>query len=155
MSMHMPSEGIKDILVTESIGVFAGTDENVWSICIARMRDGPDKMICIFDAPGMSPEPGLNVDYPAIQIIVRGTADGYPDAWRMCSTIKDILLGRPSAVVGADPELGVEGDTWASITMTGGIMAVGLDPSERPLFSMNFQLIVHQGDLSRSNREQM
>lgn len=145
MGNTQPSEGVKDILVENGVGVFASESPNVWAIRISRMKNKPNKMICIYDSVGASPEPGLDINYPGIQIVVRGEPDGYRAAWDKCAAIRDRLLGRPSETRG--------GDIWASVTMSGDILFIGYDDNERPTFSMNFQLIVHQGDLSNSHRE--
>jgi Bacteriophage minor capsid protein len=141
----IPSEGIKNILVENSIGVFQPnaviTD---WVIVISRLRDLPNKMISILDAGGREPEPGLDINYPAIHIIVRGEPDGYVDTYNKCLDIKDVLLGRKTEIRG--------GDTWASVTMPQDIIPLGYDENERPEFSLNFNLIIHQGDLSKTTR---
>lgn len=142
----IPSEGIKDILVETSIGVFqpyavAGD----WVIVISRIRDKPNKMITIVDTGGPAPEPGLDVDYPTVQVLVRGEPNGYVDAYKKAQAIKNVLLGRPSELR--------NGDTWASVVMVHDILPIGYDDNERPEFSMNFQLVVHQGDLSNSWRQ--
>lgn len=145
----LPSEGIKDILVERGIGVFQpNATMTDWNIMISRMRDGddaPNKCIAIYDTGGLAPEPGLDINYPTIQIVVRGEPDGYVDTHKKCRDIRDVLLGRHSEVRG--------GDTWASVTMPHDILSLGYDDNERPEFSMNFQLIIHQGDLSNTPRQ--
>lgn len=140
------SEGIKDLLVTASIGVFQpNASPTDWTIVISRMRPYPNKMISIYDQGGLPPEPGLDINYPAIQIVVRGEPDGYKDAHTKARRIRDELLGMPSTTV--------NGDIWASVTMSSDILFVGYDDNERPLISLNFQLIIHQGDLTNSHRD--
>jgi hypothetical protein len=145
----LPSEGIKDILVANAIGVFQPNATSTdWAIMISRMRDGkdaPNKSIAIYDTGGLAPEPGLDINYPSIQIIVRGEPDGYADTHKKCRDIRDVLLGRRSETRG--------GDVWASITMPYDILSLGYDDNERPEFSLNFQLIIHQGDLSNTPRQ--
>lgn len=140
------SEGIKDLLVAAGVGVFqpsAGPTD--WHITISRMRDKPNKMIVVYDHGGLAPEPGLDINYPAIQIAVRGEPDGYKDAHTKARRIKDVLLGLPRTEV--------NGDIWASVVMTSDVIPLGYDDNERPEFSLNFQLIVHQGDLTYSHRD--
>lgn len=145
MSSALISEGIKDILVAAGVGIFepdySGTG---WCIAISRTRNEPNTFIAIYDHGGQAPEPGLDVDYPSIQIVVRGEPDGYKNAMSKCRAIKDVLLGRPSETR--------SGDVWASITMPTDVIPLGYDDNERPEFSLNFNLIVHQGDLSNSHR---
>lgn len=140
------SEGIKDILVESGVGIFQpDAVDTDWVIVISRQRDKPNKMITIMDTGGFAPEPGLDINYPTIQIIVRGEPDAYVDAHAKCRQIKRFLLGRWSEVR--------NGDIWASIVMPNDILPLGYDGNERPEFSMNFNLIVHQGDLVDSRRQ--
>jgi Bacteriophage minor capsid protein len=140
------SEGIKDILVSAGIGVFQpSAGSNDWHIIISRIKPNPDKMIVIYDTAGLPPEPGLDINYPGIQIVVRGMPNGYKDTSVKSKRIKDEFLGMPKTTV--------NGDIWASVTMTSDIIWLGYDENERPSFSLNFQLIVHQGDLANSHRE--
>lgn len=141
----LPSEGVKDILVSAGIGVFASQSATEWSIRISKMEPKPDKMIAIFDVPGLPPQPGLDINYPALQIVVRGTPAGYVDSYAKAQRIVDELLGRDTETRG--------GDIWASVTMSSDIINLGYDDNERPMWSMNFQLIVHQGDLTHSHRD--
>jgi hypothetical protein len=142
----IPSNGIKDILVENAIGVFQpNATPGDWVIVISRLRDSPNKMICIYDTPGFAPEPGLDINYPSVQILVRGQPDGYIDGMRKAINIKDVLLGRPTELRG--------GDLWASFTMSSDIIPLGYDEKERPEFALNFNLIIHQGDLSQSWRQ--
>jgi Bacteriophage minor capsid protein len=143
--MTQISEGIKDIFEAAAIGVFAA--DTGWAIRISKTKDKPDTMIAVYDAPGRAPEPGLDINMPSVQVVVRGVPNGYRDAFAKCVRIKDELLGMPSRVVG------VSGDIWASVTMPQDILPLGYDENERPLFALNFDLIVHQGDLTNSHRK--
>lgn len=146
MAYALISNGIKDILVAQGVGVFkpdaALTD---WNIVISRFDKVPNRMIVILDTAGPPPEPGLDINYPGIQVAVRGEPNGYVDTMTKCMQIRDVLLGRPSETV--------NGDVWASITMSSDIIPLGYDENERPQFTLNFQLIVHQGDLTNSHRD--
>jgi len=141
--MTSPSEGVKDLLVSDSIGVFAA--ETGWAIRISRSKDAPDTLITIYDVAGNIPEPGLDINRPGIQVLVRGDQNGYNAAYSKCENIRDTLLGLPSQTI--------NGDIWASVTMSSDIIFVGYDDKDRPLFTLNFLLIIHQGDLTNSHRE--
>jgi hypothetical protein len=142
----IPSEGVRDILVENSIGVFQPyARAGDWVIVISRVRDKPNKMIAIMDTGGRAPEPGLDINYYSVQIVVRGEPDGYVDGFKKALAIKDVLLGRHSELRG--------GDVWASVTMPHDIIPIGYDDNERPEFSLNFNLIIHQGDLANSWRQ--
>lgn len=140
------SEGIKDILVENNVGVFQpGAAPTDWVIVISKVRDAPNKMIVIYDIGGRAPEPGLDINYPSIQVYVRGEPDGYKDAHAKARRIKDVLLGRSNETR--------NGDVWASVTMQSDVIPIGYDGNERPQFTLNFELIVHQGDLTYSHRD--
>jgi Bacteriophage minor capsid protein len=140
-----PTEGVKNLLEAAGLGVLGA--ETGWAIRISRTKDKPDTLITLYDAPGKAPEPGLDINEPTVQVIVRGAPNGYRDAYAKCLRIKDELLGLPSTVMPPD------NDIWASVTMPRDILSLGYDDNERPIFSLNFDLIIHQGDLSHSYRE--
>jgi len=141
--MASPSEGIKDLMVTGGVGSFGS--ETGWAIRISRQKDKPDSLVTIYDTAGLVPEPGLDINRPGIQLLVRGDQNGYKATYAKCEEIRDLLLGLPSQTI--------NGDLWASVVMTSDIIFLGYDEKDRPEFSLNFQLIIHQGDLSNSHRE--
>lgn len=144
MAANPPSKNIADILSSSGIGVWASDVATDWAIVVGDLRDDPNTQICIMDSPGRSPEPGLDINYPSVQIIVRTSANDYLNGWYKCRDIRDVLLGRPSEER--------DGDVWASCVMAGDIMSLGKDENGRPLLAMNFDLIIHQGDLTNSHR---
>jgi hypothetical protein len=164
----LPSEGVKDILVERGIGVFQGdiANSNIngnaingWVISISRARAKPNKMITIIDSGGSAPEPGLDIDYRSVQVLVRGEPNGYKDAASKVLEIKDALLGRPYEERWSGGSSGagivsnsVNSDVWASITMPFDWLPIGYDDNERPEFSLNFDIIIHQGMLGSSWR---
>lgn len=152
MGMLLPSEGVKDILVAAGVGVFApaaGGSAGEWVIVISRMKSGsgPDQQICVMDGVGETPEHALNVEYPGVQVLVRGAPDGYKAGWSKASAVKDALRGHPRVV------MGVEEDVWAGIRMSGDIMFLGYDTNDRPMFSLNFVVTVHRGDVAGTHVE--
>lgn len=134
-------------MVAAGIGVFQpnANPATDWVIVISRERPIPNKMIVVYDSPGEAPEPGLDINRPSVQVVVRGDPDKYKDVMFKARRIADEFNGRPSQIV--------NGDIWASVTMQGDILPLGYDENERPQVSMTFNLIVHQGDLSNSFRE--
>lgn len=146
MANEMPTLGVKDILVEEGIGLWAvdTSSVDVWAISISRQIDTPHTLITLYDAPGLAPEPGLDIDYPSVQVVVRGTVNGYMAAWKKARQIRDALLGRSTEVR--------NGDMWASVTMMNDIMHLGEDENERPMLTMTFNLIIHPGDMTNSHR---
>ena len=139
MPVSMPSLGVKDILVEAGIGQWndSGATADSWVINISRTSDDPDTMITLYDSPGMPPEPGLDIDYPSVQVVVRAGKNGYMAAWAKINQIRNELLGRPSETR--------NGDVWASVTVGIDIMHLGEDENARPSLAMTLNLIIHQG----------
>ena len=115
-----------------------------WQIEISVMPDSPNKVIMLNDSGGLAPNPKWLLDFPSLQAVVRGDANDYLDAFREAKAVKDILLGAPSQ--------DLLSDRWVSVTMSGDLGFIGRDENERPLFSMNFALIIEPQSVANSNR---
>lgn len=129
---NSPAEGAKDLLETASVGVFAATTG--WGIFVAREPMTPDQAITIYDTGGLAPDPKWLLDYPSIQVRIRGSKGDYQGTFNKAKQCKDVLLGCPS--------LNLNGDRWVSITGLGDVISLGYDDNERPLFTTNFRLII-------------
>lgn len=130
------------ILVSNSIGVIAASSG--WGIYISEEPLEPDTVITLFDAGGLPPNPKWLLDYPSIQIRVRGARGGYVAARQKIVDIRDALLGLTSQTIG---------DTrWVSVTMPGDITPLGYDDSKRPLLVVNFRLIIEPAASALTNR---
>ena len=57
MTVKAPSEDIKDILVTASVGKFTGATASDWQIFIGSEQPTPDKAITLYDSGGINPSP--------------------------------------------------------------------------------------------------
>ncbi len=137
MAEWPPSEGAKDLLTTH-VGVSG------WQIEIGAMPDSPDEIIMISDTGGLPPNPKWLIDYPSIQLLVRGKVSGYIATFREAKTLKDLLLGITSQ--------DVNGDRWVAVNMNGDLRFIGRDEEQRPLFSANYALIIHPQSVGNSNR---
>ncbi len=115
-----------------------------WKTEIGAMPDKPNKLININDTGGLTPNPKWLLDYPNIQVLVRGETNGYLGTFREAKAVKDILLGAPSQDLNSD--------RWVSITQNGDLMFIGRDESDRPVFSINFALIIEPQSVANSNR---
>ena len=125
--------GIKDILETAAVGVFGATTG--WGIYIHREPESPpDSTITIYETGGEDPNPKWLLDFPSVQVRVRGDKGGYVAAKAKATEILDALLGWPSQVL--------NGDTWVAVNQIGGINPIGDDDNDRPLFSLNYGLII-------------
>jgi hypothetical protein len=127
-----PSSGIKDILVAQSLGVAAATTG--WAIRISKMSSSPATQIMIADTGGMNVNPAWLYEEKTLQVLVRGAPDGYEAAWQKAKDIKD-------ALVGIDPH-DRDGDRWDGITMLGDLAFLQYDEQDRPIFTMNFRLLL-------------
>ena len=142
MATLPPSDAIRTLLEANSIGVFAS--QTGWGIYVGVTPNDPNTIISIFDTGGLTPDPALDINYPGIQIIIRSNINDYSGGWAKAQQVKDRLLGFPGQ--------SINGDVWASITMNSDILYLGQDDLFRPMFSLNFQAIIHQGDLTTANR---
>jgi hypothetical protein len=74
------------------------------------------------------------IDFPHIQVMVRGDPGGYQAAKAKAQEVLDELHSLPSQ--------DLNGDRWNSIIATSGPAYNGLDQENRPKFSVNFKLII-------------
>jgi Bacteriophage minor capsid protein len=130
--MTDPAEGIKDLLVTAGVGVFAATTG--WGIFIGSEPDTPDTAVTIYNTAGQTGDYMFLVDYPSVQVRIRGAAGGYQAAYAKAYSVLDELMGLPAQVI--------NGDRWDSVTAVGNVNNLGFDAKRRPLFSTNFNLII-------------
>lgn len=129
--MASPAEHLKDILVTASVGVFAATSG--WAVYVSKMPDKPDTCIALYDSGGGNPNPAWLLDFPSVQVRVRGDENGYQALFNKVTDIKNALLGHPGADV-SDGRL-------VSVRMDGAPAFLGYDELKRPMFTINWTLI--------------
>lgn len=135
--MIIPSKLIKDLLVAASLGVFASTNQNDWSINISKQPDAPDKSITVYDTGGLASNPRWLLDYPSVQILVRGSENSYEVTYNKTVQILNALLGYPSTTFGTD--------RLVMIIQLGNIAFLGYDKKNRPEISINFGLTIEPG----------
>ena len=127
--MNSPAVDIKDILIESSTGlslVFA-TD-----LFVSKMKEDVDECVCIYDGPGGSPEANYELDYPSVQIRVRGNKMAYREGWALAKDVRDVLHGMTDKTI--------NGTRYLEIVCSGDIMFIAYDESERPIFSVNFNI---------------
>jgi hypothetical protein len=139
--MSFPARETYELLTTLAVGTQAGS----WPIKIGPPTTTPDELIAVTDAPGRSPNPKWLLDFPAVQIIVRGKNGGYATAYAKAQAVKDAMLGKEAHEA--------TGGRWDGVTMMGDINYVGVDENSRPIFSMNFSLIREPNVTPLTNRE--
>lgn len=140
--MTAPSVGIKDLLVAAGDGVFAATTG--WSIHIGKEPTTPHTTITIYDSGGLTPNPAWLLDFPSIQVRIRGAPGDYIGAQQKIVDCKNTLLGLPSQDLNSD--------RWVSVRQIGDINLIGYDDSNRPMFTMNFSLIIEPAVVGGENR---
>ena len=132
MPKALPAKAVADILVTAGCGTFAAVSG--WGIFIGPLPKKPDTCILVNSTGGRNPFPNFLLDFPSVQVMVRGSENGHEDAWDKASACVDALLGMSSTAMGSD--------TYLACNQIGDISFLGLDENQRPLFSANFSFIV-------------
>lgn len=134
---------IKDLLVAAGVGIFnyTGNDGVTWSLNVAKRPNKPDRTITCYDSGGRSPNPQWLVDYPRVQVIVRGGPNDY-EALTGGSGADGKVDDVVNALLGIDSQT-INGDIWVSIAMAGDRNFIGFDENDRPMFSLNFDLIIN------------
>lgn len=130
--MSNPAELLKDVLETAGVGVFAATSG--WSIAVDQEPPEPDTVITLYNTGGVNPNPKWLIDFPSVQVRIRGAVNGYLVSRAKAQQVKDTLLGLPSQVVA--------GERINSITGIGDIVNAGRDDNNRPLCTVNFATII-------------
>lgn len=127
--MNVPSEDIKDMLVTDSgLGLSFATN-----LFIGVEPYSPKNCVTIFDTYGQPPDLGLtNQGYerPAIQIRVRNKS--YIDGWALANDIKDLLHGRNHETW--------NGTLYTVIYCSSGPALLDWDDNNNARFIVNFNL---------------
>lgn len=137
MAEYPPSYGAKTLLT-------AHASTSGWNLQVGVMPDTPDKVISINDTGGYDPNPKWLLDNLTLQVMVRGAVGGYLATYQEAKTVKNILLGLTSQ--------NISGDRWVSVTQAGDLAFIGRDEQMRPLFSMNFVLIIQPQTATDQNR---
>ena len=106
MTVKAPSEDIKDILVSASVGKFTGATASDWQIFVGAEQATPDKAITLYDSGGISPDPKWRLDYPAVQARVRSAVGDYSGAYDKAVAVKDALLALTPRTINSKGYLG-------------------------------------------------
>jgi len=140
-----PSNLLKTVL-TQAPSVVGALPTNDWGVNISKLPTTPVKVVAIFDTGGVgNPNPALLLDFPTVQIQVRGGVNDNAAAYAKAKEIKDRLLGAPSQTL--------SGDRLVSVGMVSDITFMGRDEAnDQPIYSINFRLIVEPATNSLTNR---
>lgn len=137
MAEFPPSQGFKDELA-------AHVATSGWVIEVGTLPKTPDRVIMISDTGGLEASPKWLLDFPSVQVMVRGGVNDYLDTFREIKAVKDIMLGLGSKTINLDE--------WVSVTLGSDVTHIGRDENSRPLFSVNFRLIIEPQLVANSNR---
>ncbi len=141
--MTAPSKECIEILLAASI---VGSPTQSWPAFVGGLQSTPDAQVSVVDTPGQTPNPKYLVDFPTIQVMVRGAPNGYEDAWAKGLAIKDKLLGM-------DP-YNHSTSRWDGVTGLGDLMLRN-DENSRPLIAVNFRIIREPSSAPGSARESL
>lgn len=102
-----------------------------WTLYLGHLFDEPDKdkAVCLYELPGEVPEQKWAIDRPALQVRVRGAANGYSAARAKLQAIFDLLHAGEDAVGGGMVFL---------YAAQSGPTPLGADEKFRPHISMRF-----------------
>lgn len=148
--MILTSVHIKDTLVNDGY-TFAGVGD--WHLWIGKEPESPDRCITIYDVPGLAPNPRWLLDYPSVQIRVRGGQNDYDTAGQKALEIRGRLLGRTSYDSFGTHSDGSR-DRIVQINGIGDNSFIGWDDLKRPAFVFNLSLIIEPSPTATpTNRE--
>ncbi len=145
--MSLPSVLIKNTLVHDGFVFGPGGDWHVW---IGKQPTTPDRTITIYDSGGRTPNPKWLLDYPSVQIRIRGGQNDYDVASQKAIEVRNRLLGRESY-----NDYAGSGDRIVAINGVGDVAFTGWEEGTiRPEFVINFTMIVEPSPATTpTNRE--
>lgn len=109
------------------------------NVFLGRMPDSPDVCVGLFEYSGSLPEmtfgsSGIAIDRPQLQVMCRATRDDYPTARDKAVALRDLLTAVMNTTLGSFSVLRIEA--------SGSVNPVGPDEKDRPLVSVNFNVMV-------------
>jgi hypothetical protein len=130
--MNSAALDVKDMLDDASGGAAVGTFGT--DLFVSREPASPDAVVTVYDTGGFPPDPnaGIGLQYPTVQVRVRGVKGGYTAASVKARAVHDALHGVTEASWNGSRYLWVFGQQDP--------MFLGYDESDRPLFAQNFRL---------------
>lgn len=110
-----------------------------FNLNVGQFPSTPDEAILVNSSGGRNPYPHLALNFPSVQVMVRGKPSGYLEARQEIGNICDILLGFGN--------VSLTGDMYRSCNQMGDVIYLGQDDRGRPMFSANFWFIVEPSSL--------
>lgn len=132
--MRKVVEQFMDFLESAHLGTRGATSG--WRINGFQEPDGdgiPDTCITVYYSGERPPNPKWALDFPLIQVRVRGAPGDTAGAADKTAAVRDAMLGLDSQTV--------DGVRWVSVTVRNSAQ-IGFDAKGRPLFVVNFAVII-------------
>lgn len=128
--------------ILEAVGTYLQTQGQGTlgtNLFLGRMPSSPDVCVGVFEYEGAIPSETFGnaataIDRPRVQVLVRAGRDDYPTARNQARTIRGIL--------GAVTQTTLSGITVLRIRPTGSVNPLGPDENDRPMISVNFEVMV-------------
>lgn len=148
MASQSPAVIALGLLQTASV-VAAISPPTGWQGRIGRLTESPHTQVALIDvAAAENPNPKWLLNFPSLQALVRGSPDDYEAAYDKAKEVQDVLLG-------LDPFDTANGDRWSGVTGLGDIGFVYWDNNSRPVFSVNFRILLEFKDNALSQRDSL
>lgn len=140
--MNDPALAVVSMLTTAGLGTFGGTA--AFSLFVGSWPEAPSACVLINATGGLPPEPRLLLNYPSVQVVVRGAPSGYVAARNKMTQIVNALIGLVPGVI--------SGDTYRGCIQIGEVATLGQDDKTRQLFSANFRFFVEPAAIPGGHR---
>lgn len=130
--MNPPAQDIKDMLDSTSSGAGVGTFAT--DLFCYREPPSPDACVTVYDTGGMPPDPqaGLQLEYPTVQVRVRGAPGDTLGAASKMAEVHAALHG--------DTQQMWNGARYLWIFAEGSPLFLGFDDNDRPRYTQNFRI---------------
>lgn len=141
----LPSDHIRDLLVVG--GFRAAVSPFVdWDIWTGRQTTSIDRAVTLYDSGGLAANPRWLLDYPSVQVRVRGGVNDYKLAHEKAKLARDLVLGVPSYTA-------TNGDRIVQVNAIGEIGFIGWDDANRPEWVFNLSMIIEPVLTPQTHRE--
>ena len=130
--MTSPAEDLKTIITGAGVG--STNPESDWGVHISKEPTSPNRAITLYDTGGAESNPKHLLDFPSVQVRVRGKKFGYQEAYQKILDVKNELLGLPSQTI--------NGSLFSGVWAIGDIIFLRYDDNNRPIFVSNWRTAV-------------
>lgn len=128
--MNTPAKDTADYLVLSGVTeAFGGSTD--WSVYVGREPLLPANVVTVYDTGGPT-GPLIDLRRPSVQVRVR--SDDYEDGWVKANEILQTLVEPFEGVSVTDAKILM----WE---LSSDITFIGRDDHDRPLFTVNFQIL--------------